>query len=498
MEMTQSDAVAREVTAFCQHLNSVLSTYSELACYFPLNEDNLFEQLRDGVLLGYLLNHYYPGSLKLDSLVRGLDLSQINQVHTKVIFEVNANLNLIVMAAKSIRNLVIVNLGAEDILNCNRDLVLGLLWQIFNSKMSCDINLHAHPELVRLVESNETLANLAQLKPDALLNRWFNHHLEKSGSSRRASNFGRDLADSELYVQLMHRIAPKKVFIEDVKAILSVPADSQDGLLQRARMVADLAKRLGCQEFASPEDVVQGNSRLNFAFTATLFNKYIGLTLVSDDEVRNLRDHLDSMVAENTELKARSQAAEFDSKTTIERLEAELVAAKQSLESAQASNREQLDEQSRRFEMFKEELAAQYKDNLESALESERRAHQDELWELISQQKDACRQLVALSHLLRQQFSGPELERAKVLEPLEELQLESIIKELGELASLSGRKMAGLEIAAEHLKSSVAHKDKVNEVMGDKIREYTEQVINCKKDTNRRGSLLRRIFALEK
>ncbi|PJF17192.1 Actinin-type, actin-binding domain-containing protein [Paramicrosporidium saccamoebae] len=499
MEASQSDALNHEVSAFCLHLNTILATSEDLGRYLPLTENNLFENLRDGVVLSHLLHHYYPGSIRLESLVRGLDLSQMNQVHTKVIFEVNANLNLVVSSAKSIKNLVIVNLGAEDILNCNRDLVLGLLWQIFNTKMASNINLQAHPELVRLVEENETLASLVQLKPEALLNRWFNHHLKRSGTERRASNLGRDLIDSELYVRLMHQVAPKTVFQEDIEEVMAIPSDSHEGLLKRAGKVADLAQRLGCQEFASPENLVQGHPRLNYAFTATLFNKNIGLTLASDEDVQQLRDQLNESLKENTELKTEIQLIEFGLATTTERFQADMDLLKEEMCKQEIAKKAELEEQSNRFELAKEELASQYQDSLESALESEKRTHQDEMWDLLLKQKESCRQLLGILGILRQQFTTEELEAAKFQEPAgDELEMDSIIRGIGELSSNSSRKVISLEAASEHLRTSVAHKEKVNEIMGDKIREYTEQVIHCKKDASRRGSLLRRIFTQEK
>jgi hypothetical protein len=499
MEASQSDALAREIAAFSQHLNVALVQYEELACYLPLTSENLFEKLRDGVILGYLLHHYYPGCIRVQSLVRGMDLALMNHQHTKVTFEVNANLNLVVNSAKSVKNLVVVNLGGEDILQCNRDLVLGLLWQIFNTKLAGNISLQAHPELVRLVEGNESLVSLAQLRSEALLNRWFNFHLQKAGIERRVSNLGKDLIDSELYAHLIRQIAPRFVSEEDVREILDIDGNSTEGLIRRAQKVLDLADRLGCHEFASPQDIVAGHQRLNYAFTATLFNKHIGISLPSDEEVQRLKKQLQEISEERDGLQMALSAMESELKLIREQAHSEKELFEKRSEELCLEHSNELERERAHFALAKDELAAQYKDSLDSALDCERRAHQDEIWELLSKEKDSRRQLFAALSVLRQQCAVEDLENGKYSECDESAEMDDIIKATSELAMILARKTSGLAITTENLKTAVAHKEKVNEIMGDKIREYTEQVIHIKKaDTARRGSLLKRIFASPK
>ena len=43
------------------------------------------------------------------------------------------------------------------------------------------INLKANPNLIRLLESDETLETLLKLPPEKLLLRWFNYQLEQAG-----------------------------------------------------------------------------------------------------------------------------------------------------------------------------------------------------------------------------------------------------------------------------------------------------------------------------
>ena len=41
------------------------------------------------------------------------------------------------------------------------------------------------------------------IKPEEILLRWFNFHLEAAGSTRRVSNFSSDVCDSECYTVLL-------------------------------------------------------------------------------------------------------------------------------------------------------------------------------------------------------------------------------------------------------------------------------------------------------
>ena len=49
-------------------------------------------------------------------------------------------------------------------------------------------------------------------------------------------------------------------------------------LAKRAELMLVQADRLGCRQFVTAKDVVTGNSKLNMAFVATLFNKHPALT----------------------------------------------------------------------------------------------------------------------------------------------------------------------------------------------------------------------------
>lgn len=55
----------------------------------------------------------------------------------------------------------------------------------------------------------------------------------------------------------------------------------EDNLTQRAELMLQQAARLDCRQFVSPHDVVNGNSKLNLAFVANLFNMHPSLQKVN-------------------------------------------------------------------------------------------------------------------------------------------------------------------------------------------------------------------------
>ena len=54
----------------------------------------------------------------------------------------------------------------------------------------------------------EELADLDKLGPEKLLLRWMNYHLARAGYSKTVSNFGKDIADSAAYLNLLAQIQP--------------------------------------------------------------------------------------------------------------------------------------------------------------------------------------------------------------------------------------------------------------------------------------------------
>lgn len=486
-----TDSVTREIDVVCKHLSSTLASYEALQSYLPLSTSDIFTKLRDGIILGYLISHYFPGSLDPKTLVHGLNLDQLDKIHSKVTFEVNSNLNIVIAAAKSVKGLVVVNLGAEDILNGRRELILGLLWQLFSGKLLRGISIRAHPGLLMLADANETLTQFAALKPDTILLRWFNHHLRNASWAREITNFTIDLCDSELYAVLLNQLVPKEVTYDEVLYLLSIPSNNSEGNIARANIIVNFAQRISCSDFVSAEAIANGNHKLNIAFIASLFNNYSGLQLPSQTELNSLKNTVDSL---HTEKGAISQKLD-DTLAAKLQLENEYKGLQDKYIKEIKELRDEIEGMRSRFEAEKSAMAQEYNENILAAVENEQSSHEHILSSFTQQQEafmEGVRSILQRAEYKVNDKAPNALECRGSGENNEPCQL---IDSLSEYIESSSTRIRSLEKEVERLELIVKQKEKLNEIMGEKIKEYTEQVIVGKRtERGRRGSLLKRLF----
>lgn len=254
-----------EVRAFSQYINENLAADPDCKKYLPLQGEDIFTKINDGVLLIKVINLSAPGTV---------DERVINKKPRNE-FQMRENHDFALATAASL-GCRIVNIGANDTMNGSPHLTLGLLWQVIRIGLVSQVNLQMHPGLAKLVdtENGETLKDLAALSPEDLLIKWVNYHLANAGTSKRIKNFTDDIKDSEAYIYLLDQIAPKekKGEMASPHSVMTNPM-----LMERAETTLDSADKINCRKFVTPQDVVEGNYKLNLAFVANLFNQYPGL-----------------------------------------------------------------------------------------------------------------------------------------------------------------------------------------------------------------------------
>ncbi|PIK54826.1 putative fimbrin-like [Apostichopus japonicus] len=64
---------------------------------------------------------------------------------------------------------------------------------------------------------------------------------------------------------------------------MSIKYKAQSDHTQRAESVLRNADVIGCRAFVTPNDIVKGNSKLNMAFVANLFNHYPALEPMEEE-----------------------------------------------------------------------------------------------------------------------------------------------------------------------------------------------------------------------
>ncbi|KAK5897484.1 hypothetical protein CesoFtcFv8_010543 [Champsocephalus esox] len=272
-EGTQHSISEQERYAFANYINSSLAEDPDCNHVLPIDPETeaLFKAVSDGVILCKLINL---------SVADTIDERTINKKKLTA-FTTQENLNLALNSASAI-GCQVVNIGAQDLKEGKPHLVLGLLWQIIKIGLFADIELSRNEAIAALLEEGESLEDLMKLSPEELLLRWANFHLKKVGMS--ISNFSGDIKDSKAYFHLLEQIAPDGTQ-EDVPRIeIDMSGVYEKDLSKRAECMLKQADRLGCRQFVTATDVVSGNSKLNMAFVATLFNKHPALTKPENQE----------------------------------------------------------------------------------------------------------------------------------------------------------------------------------------------------------------------
>jgi len=264
-----------EVAGFVEHMNTVMAEDELAKPFLPINPDNddLFKKMHDGVLLCAMVNMAKADTILPQVVVRG------KKLNTYTILE---NLTLGLKSARSL-GIQIVNIGPEDIRDGTPHLCLALTWQLVRMNLLKDIQLTAHPELFRLLEEGETLDQLLKLSPEEILIRWMNYQLNKAGSPKRVKNFGKDIADSEAYTIVLHQIAPECCTLG--------PMQESDTMDRAERMLQE-ADKIQCRKFVTPREVCKGNTKLNLAFVANIFNTRPGLEELTEAEKAALDEAL--------------------------------------------------------------------------------------------------------------------------------------------------------------------------------------------------------------
>ncbi|KAF8388515.1 hypothetical protein HHK36_027190 [Tetracentron sinense] len=237
-----------EKTSYVAHINSYLGEDVFLKRYLPVDPstNDLFEIVKDGVLLCKLINVAVPGTI---------DERAINTKSVLNPWERNENHTLCLNSCKAI-GCTVVNIGTQDFIEGRIQLL-------------ADLNLKKTPQLVELVDDSKDVEELMSLPPEKILLRWMNFQLKKAGYRKIITNFSSDVKDGEAYACLLNVLAPE----HRNPSTLAVKDP-----LERAKLILEHADRMGCRRYLTPKDIVEGSPNLNLAFVAHIFQHRNGLS----------------------------------------------------------------------------------------------------------------------------------------------------------------------------------------------------------------------------
>lgn len=400
MKNTKKSVEEEDVISFVASFQMLLggdATYDNLYAH----PETLFDECVSGNLLQKVINSVAPGTIDDKKMQEKIDLSSLNQVGSKAIHHVNANLNQVLTGAKKMK-IKMTNIGTNDIIEKNTTIVLGMIWQIVRAGLVQDVSLLSHPELIRLLLPDENLAALIALEPEALLMRWVNHHLMRAGVETRVNNFAKDMKDSTVYATILERVAPRKINKADLDAAMA-----DDDHMVRAQGVLDQCKVIECETFVRPLNIANGHSKFNMALVAGLFNSHIGIHLPTEDELDDLfadLDHKNENVAALTKQLTESVAHA----KVLDEERARLVGVEQALE-------KKAEQQSVAFEQTKVELLEAAKEEREALVVSHTRAVE----EATAREEHLTQALAAETEAKEAERAAKEAERAAKLDTAE-------------------------------------------------------------------------------
>jgi len=325
-----------------------------------LTFETFFPQIAKGIILCKLINFNFESTI---------DNSKIN-LNPKNTFEQNENHDLAINAAKSL-GCTVVNIGGKDITDKVVHLVMGLLWQII--KISVLKNVKANASLIHdQIEGVEK-----DLPPELILLHWFNHHLDLAHYSKKVKDFGEGISNSEAYVALLHQLAPELCSLQDVERVLK-----EEDLEKRADKLLDIANRLGCRQFVTPKDIIDGNPRLNLAFVATIFNKYPGLGPTKEqialEKISKLETELNQVKESTSQLESERQA---------------LILEKSQLQTSITESQAQFTNEKDQWETEKTQLQTQIQQIQEQTTQELKKAKEESEQELAKEKENFLQQL---------------------------------------------------------------------------------------------------------
>ena len=208
---------------------------------------SLFEDLKDGTVLLEAYDKVMPGSV---------DWKHINKKPTNgnemSRFKALENTNYCVAIGKANR-FSLVGIEGSDILDGNKMLTLGLVWQLMRRNI------------------NNTLSSLSingKEVSDMDILKWANNMVVKGGKSSTIRSFkDPSLANGVFLLDVLHGLKPGYVDYD-----LVTNGNTEDERYANARLAISIARKLGALIWLVPEDINEVRARLILTFVGSLMS----------------------------------------------------------------------------------------------------------------------------------------------------------------------------------------------------------------------------------
>ena len=208
---------------------------------------SLFEDLKDGTILVEAYDKVMPGSVDWKHINKrpsnGNEMSR---------FKALENTNYCVAIGKANR-FSLVGIEGSDILDGNKMLTLGLVWQLMRRNI------------------NNTLSSLSingKEVSDMDILKWANTMVVKGGKSSSVRSFkDPSLANGIFLLDVLHGMKPGYVDYD-----LVTPGNTEEDKYANARLAISIARKLGALIWVVPEDINEVRARLILTFVGSLMS----------------------------------------------------------------------------------------------------------------------------------------------------------------------------------------------------------------------------------
>jgi len=235
MDDDQGDS--REERAFRMWINSLGLSNGEVYI------NNLFEDCKDGLVLLKILDHIQPGVVSW----KQVEMNANNK------FKKVSNCNYVVVLGKQFK-FSMVNIGGSDIVDGNKKLLLGLVWQMMRT--------HTLKFLAEVQRKKFGGADVT----DQMLIDWANEKVKSKGRSSKMESFkDPSLKTGIFFMDLLFAIESRIIDWD-----LVTPGETKEDALLNARYAISVARKLGAVIFLLPEDIAEVKPKMILTFVASI------------------------------------------------------------------------------------------------------------------------------------------------------------------------------------------------------------------------------------
>lgn len=208
---------------------------------------SLFEDLKDGLVLLQAYEKVMPGVVQYNHVNKrpssGAELSR---------FKALENTNYAVDLGKS-NGFSLVGIEGSDIVDGNKLLSLGLVWQLMRRNIANTI---------------KSLSSSGRDMSDSQILKWAQEQVTKGGKSSKIRSFKDPaLSNAHFLLDVINGIAPGYVDYDMV-----APGNTEEERYANARLAISIARKLGALIWLVPEDINEVRARLIITFVASLMS----------------------------------------------------------------------------------------------------------------------------------------------------------------------------------------------------------------------------------